>query len=61
MGITDWFAHDLNTEERTLTLDVSPVLFLSFILDEIKDGKFNTDEGVNILDIFVKHYVAVGI
>lgn len=61
MGITDWFAHDLNTEERTLILDVSPVLFLSFILDEIKDGKFNTDEGVNILDIFVKHYVAVGI
>ena len=147
MGITDWFVHDLNTEERTLTLDllsvaiadqefceeekaailkacefedislvqmmdsirdkktgarvlhsieekkrylsylvkmmsadgkyrslelkvieiiakkleVSPVLLLSFILDEIKDGKFSADEGVNILDYFVKHYVAVGI
>ena len=42
-------------------LEVSPVLLLSFILDEIKDGKFSTDEGVNILDYFVKHYVAVGI
>lgn len=147
MGITDWFVHDLNTEERTLTrdllsvaiadqefceeekaailkacefedislvqmmdsirdkktgakvlhsieekkrylshlvkmmsadgkyrslelkvieiiakkLEVSPVLLLSFILDEIKDGKFSTDEGVNILDYFVKHYLAVGI
>lgn len=42
-------------------LVISPVLLLSFILDEIKDGKFNSDEGVNILDYFVKHYVAVGI
>ena len=42
-------------------LEVSPILLLSFILDEIKDGKFRTDEGVNILDYFVKYYVAVGI
>ena len=25
MGITDWFVHDLNTEERTLTLDLLSV------------------------------------
>ena len=46
MGITDWFVQ---------------VLILSFILDEIKDGKYSTDEGVNILDYFIKHYVAIGI
>ena len=42
-------------------LEVSPVMLLSFILDEIKDGKFSHDEGINILDYFVKHYIAVGI
>ena len=42
-------------------LEVSPILLLSFILDEIKDGKLSNDEGVNILNIFVNHYIAVGI
>lgn len=41
-------------------LDVSPVLLLSFILEEIKNKKISSDEGINIIDCFVKHFITVG-
>lgn len=42
-------------------LDISPILLLSFILDEINDNNISKVEGVTVLDHFVKHYIAVGL
>lgn len=42
-------------------LDVTPILLLSFILDEIKDNNISNVEGVTILDHFVKHFIAAGV
>lgn len=36
-------------------LDVTPILLLSFVLDEIKDDNISKVEGITILDRFVKH------
>lgn len=40
-------------------LDVAPLQLLSFVLDEIKDNNLSKDEGVAILDNFVKHFITV--
>ena len=42
-------------------LDVSPILLLSFILDDIKDSNASKDEGIAIHDHFVKHFIARGV
>lgn len=42
-------------------LDVTPILLLSFVLDEIKDNNISKVEGITILDCFVKHFITEGI
>ena len=42
-------------------LDITPVQILSFVLDEINDGHISKDDGIAILDNFVRHYIIIGI
>lgn len=42
-------------------LDVTPILLLSFVLDEIKDNNLSKVEGITILDRFVKHFITDGV
>ena len=40
-------------------LDVSQLQLLSFVLDEVKDNNLSKEDGVTVLDHFVKHFMAV--
>ncbi len=41
-------------------LEVNPMQLLSFVLDEINDNRISKDEGVVIINNFVRHYITVG-
>ena len=41
-------------------LEVNPMQLLSFVLDEINDNRISKDEGVVIINSFVRHYITVG-
>ena len=41
-------------------LEVNPMQLLSFVLDEINDNRIIKDEGVVIINNFVRHYITVG-
>ena len=38
-------------------LDISPLQLLSFVLDEVKDNNLSKEDGVTVLDHFVKHFI----
>ena len=40
-------------------LDISALQLLSFILDEVKDNNLSKEDGMTVLDHFVKHFMAV--
>ena len=42
-------------------LEVNPMLLLSFVLDEISERHISKDEGLVIVDNFVKHYITIGL
>ena len=42
-------------------LEVTPAMLLSVVVDEIKNNNIGQAEGINILDHFVKHYIAIGL
>lgn len=42
-------------------LDITPIQILSFVLDEINDGHISKDDGIVIIDNFVRHYIIIGI
>lgn len=42
-------------------LEVSPAALLSMVVDEIKDNNIGQAEGIDIIDHFVKHYMAIGL
>jgi len=42
-------------------LEVNPMQLLSFVLDEISEGHISKDEGVVIIDNFVRHYITIGV
>lgn len=41
-------------------LEVNPMQLLSFVIDEINDNHISKDEGVVIINNFVRHYITVG-
>ena len=41
-------------------LEVNSMQLLSFVLDEINDNRISKDEGVVIINSFVRHYITVG-
>lgn len=41
-------------------LEVNPMQLLSFVIDEINDNRFSKDEGLVIINSFVRHYITVG-
>lgn len=42
-------------------LEVNPMQLLSFVLDEISRNNLSKDEGIVIIDNFVRHYITIGI
>jgi len=42
-------------------LEVNPMQLLSFVLDEISRNHLSKDEGIVIIDNFVRHYITIGI
>ena len=42
-------------------LDVNPMLLLSFVLDEISEDHISKDDGIAIIDNFVRHYITIGL
>ena len=42
-------------------LDIKPTQILAFVLDDIKDNHISKDEGIAIIDHFVRHYIIIGI
>lgn len=42
-------------------LDVNPMLLLSFVLDEISEDHISKDDGIVIIDNFVRHYITIGL
>ena len=42
-------------------LEVNPMLLLSFVLDEISERHISKDEGLVIVDNFVRHYITIGL
>lgn len=42
-------------------LDVHPMQLLSFVLDEISRNHLSKDEGIVIIDNFVRHYITIGV
>ena len=42
-------------------LDVNPMLLLSFVLDEISVNHISKDDGIVIIDNFVRHYITIGL
>ena len=41
-------------------LEVNPMQLLSFVIDEINDNHISKDEGLVIINSFVRHYITVG-
>lgn len=41
-------------------LEVNSMQLLSFVLDEINENRISKDEGVVIINSFVRHYITVG-
>lgn len=41
-------------------LEVNPMQLLSFVIDEINDNHISKDEGVVIINSFVRHFITVG-
>lgn len=41
-------------------LEVNPMQLLSFVIDEINDNRISKDEGLVIINSFVRHYITVG-
>lgn len=42
-------------------LEVNPMLLLSFVLDEINESRISKDDGLVIINNFVKHYITIGL
>ena len=42
-------------------LEVNPMQLLSFVLDEISRNNLSKDEGIVIIDNFVRHYITIGV
>ena len=42
-------------------LDIQPMQLLSFVLDEISERHISKDEGLVIVDNFVRHYTTAGV
>lgn len=42
-------------------LEVNPMQLLSFVLDEINESRISKDEGLVIINNFVKHYITIGL
>jgi uncharacterized tellurite resistance protein B-like protein len=42
-------------------LEVNPMQLLSFVLDEINESRISKDDGLVIINNFVKHYIAIGL
>lgn len=42
-------------------LEITPTQILSFVLDEINDGHISKDDGIAVIDNFVRHYIIIGI
>ena len=42
-------------------LEINPMQLLSFILDEISESHISKDEGIVIIDNFVRHYITIGV
>lgn len=42
-------------------LDITPMQVLSFVVDEISDGHISKDDGITVIDNFVRHYIIIGI
>ena len=41
-------------------LEVNPMQLLSFVIDEINDNHISKDEGLVIINSFVRHFITVG-
>lgn len=41
-------------------IGVSHMLLMSFVADEVKDNNFSQQEGIAIIDHFLKYYIATG-
>ena len=42
-------------------LEINPMQLLSFVLDEISESHISKDEGVVIIENFVRHYITIGV
>jgi len=42
-------------------LEVNPMQLLSFVLDEINESRISKDDGLVIINNFVKHYITIGL
>jgi uncharacterized tellurite resistance protein B-like protein len=42
-------------------LEVNPMQLLSFVLDEISEKRIGKDDGLVIINNFVKHYITIGL
>lgn len=42
-------------------LEVNPMQLLSFVLDEISESRIGKDDGLVIINNFVKHYITIGL
>lgn len=42
-------------------LEVNPMQLLSFVLDEISESHISKDDGLVIINNFVKHYITIGL
>ena len=42
-------------------LEVNPMQLLSFVLDEIRESRISKDDGLVIINNFVKHYITIGL
>jgi len=42
-------------------LEVNPMQLLSFVLDEISEKRIGKDDGLIIINNFVKHYITIGL
>lgn len=42
-------------------LEINPMQLLSFVLDEVNDNHISKDEGIAIIDSFVRHYIIIGL
>ena len=42
-------------------LEINPMQMLSFVLDEMNDNHISKDEGIAIIDSFVRHYIIIGL